>query len=175
MKALISLLFVITLPMTTIMDFSTNDAASQWYIVNDTVMGGLSSSKVESGSNGNLIFSGTVSTENNGGFCMTRCSTVNSSTKGKKHILIRLKGDGKQYQFRIKPEVSLYYSYVAEFSTTGEWQTVSIPLADMRPQFRGRILNQENFNADQIAELGILIGNKKNEDFKLELDWIGLE
>ena len=36
-------------------------------------------------------------------------------------------------------------------------------------QFRGRKLNMSNFNYEKLSEIGILIGNKKNEDFRLEI------
>jgi hypothetical protein len=44
-----------------------------------------------------------------------------------------------------------------------------IPLNEFVAQFRGRRLNKVNFNYDQIDEFGILIGNKRNEEFKLEI------
>ncbi|WP_286938426.1 MULTISPECIES: hypothetical protein [unclassified Algoriphagus] len=40
--------------------------------------------------------------------------------------------------------------------------------------FRGRDLNMENFPGDQVEEIAFLIGNKKAESFKLEIDYIKL-
>jgi hypothetical protein len=42
-------------------------------------------------------------------------------------IVIKLQGDGKEYQFRIKSNSGDYYSYIAPFSTSGEWQEIVIP------------------------------------------------
>ena len=89
-----------------------------------------------------------------------------------KVIKIRLKGDSKAYQFRIKDKSSSYYSYITTFTTSGEWETIEINLSDLYPSFRGRKLDKSNFNATSFEELSFLIGNKKNEPFKLELDKI---
>ena len=45
----------------------------------------------------------------------------------------------------------------------------------MYPAFRGRNLNMDNFSSETIEELAFLIGNKKKEHFKLEIDTIYLE
>jgi len=58
------------------------------------------------------------------------------------------------------------------FSTTGEWETVSIPLAKMEPRFRGRRLDMPNYPAKVLEEIAILVSNKKAEMFKLEIDKI---
>ncbi|MFO8147138.1 MAG: CIA30 family protein, partial [Gillisia sp.] len=49
-------------------DFSSTDDWSGWEVENDVVMGGNSSSKLERSVDGNAIFKGRVSLENNGGF-----------------------------------------------------------------------------------------------------------
>jgi hypothetical protein len=53
-------------------------------------------------------------------------------------IVIKLQGDGKEYQFRIKSN-SGDYSYIAPFSTSGEWQEIVIPLKTCIPR-----LEEEN-------------------------------
>ncbi len=86
-----------------------------------------------------------------------------------------MKGDGKEYQFRIKDQNNNYLSYIITFKTSGEWQTVEIKLADLYPSFRGRKLNLPNFENDSFEEIVFLIGNKKNESFRLVLDEIELK
>ena len=61
------------------------------------------------------------------------------------------------------------------FQTTGDWQTIVIPLKDLTPSFRGRTLNIPNFDGDAFEEITILIANKKDESFQLILDKIELE
>ena len=86
-----------------------------------------------------------------------------------------IKGDGKNYQFRIKANSRDYYSYITTFSTTNEWQEVEILLEDMVPSFRGRKLDQPNFAKDHIEEIAFLISNKKQENFKLLIDKVELK
>ena len=73
MKVLINVLliaFCITESM--VFDFSKKENINNWSITNDNVMGGLSSSKMVINDQGEGVFSGSVSTDNNGGFAMTR-------------------------------------------------------------------------------------------------------
>ena len=44
----------------------------------------------------------------------------------------------------------------------------------MYPSFRGRKLDQPDFDHKQIEEIAILIGNKRNEKFQLLIDKIEL-
>ena len=156
-------------------DFSQNTDLSEWTILNDVVMGGKSRSALTIDTDGNGLFKGAVSLENNGGFCSVRRSFNKIPAKDFKKIVFRIKGDGKTYQARIKANKNDYYSYIAYFETTGEWQTVEIALPDMYPSFRGRRLNQPNFNNDSIEEIAFLIGNKKAETFQLRIDKIMLK
>jgi len=138
-------------------------------------MGGLSQGSFSLTSEGHGLFQGSVSLENNGGFTSVRhrfsALEVNSASK----IKIRLKGDGRAYQFRIKDASRQYYSYITTFSTNGEWQDIEIPLGEMEPYFRGRKLNLTNFSENQIEEIVFLIANKKEEQFELLIDSVVLE
>ena len=56
-------------------DFTAEDSVTDWYVQNDTVMGGVSSSEL-SWNDGDLLFSGNLSTDNNGGFTSMRGPVV---------------------------------------------------------------------------------------------------
>jgi NADH dehydrogenase [ubiquinone] 1 alpha subcomplex assembly factor 1 len=154
-------------------DFSQNSLKSDWQIVDDVVMGGRSEGKFSINEEGNGIFQGKVSLENNGGFSSLRHS-LNAKVGNNTKVRITLKGDGKAYQFRIKSSPYDRHSYITEFQTTGVWQEVVIPLSAMYPAFRGRKLEISNFNSAQISELALLIGNKEAENFRLEISKIEL-
>ena len=64
--------------------------------------------------------------------------------------------------------------YIQYFETNGEWQEIEIELNNLYPTYRGNILDKPNFNGIYIAEIGFLIGNNMNEEFRLELDSIYL-
>ena len=160
---------------TTIMyDFTKNSDLTKWIIVNDVVMGGLSQSSLTLDEKGNGVFAGNVSLDNNGGFCMVQRPFDRINVGNFEKIAIRVNGDGKKYQFRIKSNRNDYYSFVSYFSTSGEWETVEIGMKDMYPVFRGQRLDMPNFNSQFIGEVGFLIGNKKEERFKLLIDRISL-
>lgn len=175
MKILLVLLLPI-IAMTEIMIFDFNKDANleNWIVVDDGVMGGRSKGSLRVTPEGHGLFEGTVSLENNGGFSSLRYRFEAMEVKQSSTIKIRLKGDGKRYQFRVKNSVGEYYSYVAYFKSSGEWEEVVIPLKEMIPAFRGRKLNQPSFAHDQIEELAFLIGNKKAESFQLLIDRISL-
>ena len=169
------LLFIIIANMKTIFDFNQDSDLSNWYVVEDRVMGGVSTGDFSLTSDGHALFQGKVSLENNGGFALVRYDSPVIEIGELTTVSIRLKGDGKNYQFRVKNKDQNYYSYIYEFSTSGEWQEIKIPLKQMYPSFRGRRLDQPNFQHQHIDEVAILIGNKKNESFQLLIDKIKLE
>ncbi len=174
MKLLITTLFLL-MNATILYDFDKNSAPKDWRIIDDVVMGGQSNGKFSIDADGNGVFQGSVSLENNGGFSSVRYQFDKLVTDKDSKVLIRLKGDGKDYQFRIKDKYNNYFSYITTFQTSGEWQTVEIKLADLYPSFRGRKLNLPNYEAPSFEEIVFLIGNGKNESFKLMLDKIELQ
>ena len=156
-------------------DFNTKADIQKWIIVDDVVMGGRSSGKFSVNANGFGVFEGAVSLENNGGFSSLRYMLEKTPVKEFTKINIKLKGDGKNYQLRIKGNTRDYHSYIQAFETSGDWQEIEIKLKNMYPSFRGRKLDEPNFESDFIEELTFLIGNKKNETFKLLIDKIELK
>ncbi|TAG06633.1 MAG: CIA30 family protein [Cytophagia bacterium] len=161
--------------MKEIYTFSTQTNIKEWRIVNDGVMGGISKSSLVLTESGNGQFSGHVSLENNGGFASIQLDTKIKLTEEDKFVVLRIKGDGKGYELRLKGKSSQYESYVYQFATSGEWQMLKLPIGEFYPQFRGQQLNIPNFNFSNIAQVSFLIANKEEEDFKLLIDWIGLE
>lgn len=157
-----------------IFDFTPDTDISKWVIVDDVVMGGRSSGQISLSPEGHGVFKGEISLENNGGFSSVRYGFDEMMIKDHNRIVLKLKGDGKKYQLRVKARAKDYYSYVRDFETSGEWQEIEIPLAEMYPSFRGRKLDKPNFDQATVEEIGILIGNKKEQQFQLLLDKIEL-
>ncbi|NNK19407.1 MAG: CIA30 family protein [Maribacter sp.] len=166
---------LITMQSYTLVDFQQNSNPENWTIVDDVVMGGRSSGSFYISDEGYGVFQGSVSLENNGGFSSLRYRFKKITTKPYSKIVLRVKGDGKTFQFRIKTKASDYYSFISYFDTSGDWETIEISLNEMYPAFRGRTLNIPNFSSGPIEELAFLIGNKKAESFKLEIDTISLK
>jgi hypothetical protein len=158
-----------------IFDFNKKSNVEDWVIVDDGVMGGRSKGNFKLSKDGFGVFEGKISLENNGGFSSLRYKFPKIETKEYSKVVLKLKGDSKQYQFRVKTNSGDYYSYITTFSTSGKWQEIEIPLKDMYPGYRGRKLDQPNFSGDYIEEIMFLIGNKKEENFKLLLDNLELK
>ena len=155
-------------------NFDNKSNISNWIIVNDDVMGGLSTCEIRIDDKGNGVFEGLISTANNGGFSSIRLNLNRIDVSTDSYFKIKLKGDNKKYQFRIKKNISDNHSYVKSFQTSSKWETIKIALEDMYPVFRGRKLNMKNFKYDYFQQITLLVGNKKNERFKLLIDSIEL-
>ncbi|NVK65487.1 MAG: CIA30 family protein [Flavobacteriales bacterium] len=160
---------------TMIFNFNPDVDASNWFILNDGVMGGESAASVRVNEEGNGVFEGNVSTANNGGFASVRYRPESLEMTGKNTVSFRIKGDGKPYQFRVKKKVSDKESFITTFQTSGEWETISIPLNELYPSYRGRKLDQPNYDATELSEICFLIANERNETFKLLIDHISIE
>ena len=164
------------MPSTSIFNFNPSSHTNTWRIENDGVMGGVSTSYFRLNDDGHAVFSGHVSLANNGGFASVVHQLPDPITVSPQQTVhLRVKGDGKRYQFRVKESRKTYYSYIHYFKTNGNWQTIEIPLRDMYPTFRGRTLDQPNFQHNTLEVIRFLIGNKKEEDFTLLIDKITLE
>ncbi|MFD0860889.1 CIA30 family protein [Sungkyunkwania multivorans] len=155
-------------------DFNRETDINEWRVVNDGVMGGLSEGSIRLNSDGHAVFSGSISLKNNGGFSSVRHRYKTKEVSGYSKVMLRVKGDGKKYQFRIKSNRYDRHSYIGEFTTSGDWETIEIDFSKMYPAFRGRTLDISNYPGAQLEEIAFLIGNKKAEDFKLLIDSISL-
>ena len=159
----------------TIFQFNPKSDISNWHIVNDTVMGGISTAKFSLSKTGNGIFKGHVSLENNGGFAMVQYNFNTINVEKFSKVVIKVKGDGKRYQFRIKTSQDDKHSYIATFTTTKDWLDIEIPFAAMYPAYRGKRLQKENYPGKQMELIALLIGNKTEEYFCLEVGDIKLK
>ena len=148
----------------------------QWRIVNDGVMGGLSSSKVIV-KDDKITFSGNVSLENNGGFASLRSQIKDYNFVNFSGIEIKLKGDGKRYSISMK-ETTYFngYFYTNSFETKkDEWIVAQIPFNKFKLYYFGKDTNSsKKIPLDNIKEISLLIGDKQKGEFKAEIDYIML-
>ena len=163
--------------MVNIIDFEEQTEESRWRNVDDTVMGGVSQSAFSITPNGYGLFSGTLSLENNGGFTSVRRSVDDAGLTGAQAIVLRVKGDGRVYQFRLRMnESNRDISYRSEFETSGEWQTVRLPIESFEPVFRGRIVaGAPTLEPGNVRQLGFLLASKESGNFRIEIESIQAE
>lgn len=158
-----------------IFDFNDESSLDNWLVVDDVVMGGRSDGNLVINDEGHGEFRGDVSLENNGGFSSIRYRPSSMDVSDYSSILLKVKGDGKSYQLRIKSSRFERHSYTYTFNTSGDWEEIVIPMNEMTPTFRGMKLRISNYPGEKLEEIGFLISNKKNESFKLIIDSIKLE
>jgi hypothetical protein len=155
-------------------DFSQVTQAPAWQIVNDDVMGGVSSSRFQI-VNGTAVFQGEVSLENNGGFASVRTLPARHDLSGSDAFLLRVRGDGRRYKFtvRMSPRFdSAIYQMVFQ-TTSGEWMEHRLPFEGFVPTWRGRVLSSEpSLDPGRITSVGFLISDKQRGPFNLEIAWI---
>ena len=151
-------------------------AGNPWRIVNDGVMGGLSSSKAVI-KDDKIIFSGNVSLENNGGFASLRSPVKDYNFEKFSGIEIKIKGDGKRYSISMK-EITYFsgYFYTSSFETNkDEWIVAQIPFNQFKLYYFGKETNStKKIPLNNIKEISLLIGDKQEGEFKAEIDYIKL-
>jgi NADH dehydrogenase [ubiquinone] 1 alpha subcomplex assembly factor 1 len=152
--------------------FNFSKQSDNWFVVNDGVMGGVSSSTVKL-ENGFLVFEGQVRLENNGGFASVRSNSSEQNLSEFAGISLRLRGDGKMYALNLRTSSARGVLYQSEFQTkAGEWLELRIPFSQLRPTRFGNTLKGFALEANRIESFGFIISNKRQERFKLEVDWI---
>ena len=162
------------------------DIKETWGAVDDVVMGGVSQSGIRLVDN-KAIFSGVVSTENNGGFASVRTRNFEPPMDLSDYEGIELKviGDGKRYKFIARCEGKwdgVGYSY--SFDTIHDYPTtIKIPFKDLIPVFRAKTVEEANqIDAEKIYSMQLMLSkfeydgelNPKFEagSFKLEVEYI---
>jgi monofunctional biosynthetic peptidoglycan transglycosylase len=154
--------------------FTFGNDEPTWYTVDDNVMGGVSSSNVDIIDSDILLFSGTMSLDNNGGFSSVRSDWKPTNLKDSDGVLLRVLGDGKMYRIRIRSaKTGSEISYNAAFETTPEtWKLVYIPFVSMVPTYRGLVMNVETLDPSSIGSFGFMLSDKQPGEFRLLVDWI---
>jgi uncharacterized protein YbjT (DUF2867 family) len=157
-----------------------------WGAVDDVVMGGVSQSNFRLLDN-KAVFSGIVSTDNNGGFASVRTRNFEPPMDLSDYEGIELKvvGDGKRYKFITRCEgkwdgIGYCYSFdtVYDFATT-----IRIPFKDLIPVFRAKTVESATqLDSEKVYSMQLMLSkfeydgelNPKFEagSFQLEVEYI---
>ena len=158
----------------TLFDFTTATNVQGWQVVNDDVMGGISTSRFEV-TNGLAVFRGELSLENNGGFASARSSPVRQNLAGLNAFVVRVRGDGRRYKFTVRTGSGFDTPiYQCAFTTRrGEWMEHRLAFKDFVPTFRGRALTDAPaLDPAKVVSVGFLISDKQAGPFQLDVGWI---
>ena len=148
------------------------DQGGRWYTINDGVMGGLSRGSMGLENTGIANFYGQLSLANNGGFSSVRTAIAEGSLDRFDGLELRIRGDQRDYAL-LAAQADVRGTWQQKFSTETQWQIVRIAFTEMTLSMRGwRPPNSPTVRAERIAELGIIISDKDERPFSLEIDWI---
>ncbi len=143
-----------------------------WVVVNDTVMGGVSSGQVDPGPP--LRFTGDLSLEQGGGFVSIRSRDSDLGLEDALALRIHLRGDARTWDVTLRrADVPLRAgSYRVPVPVGPEGATVVVPLADFRPTAFGRPvwgLPALDRARDAITSVGFLLSASEPGPFTLEV------
>ncbi|MHC4120742.1 MAG: CIA30 family protein [Planctomycetota bacterium] len=161
-----------------LIDFNDASVAGRWLSVNDDVMGGVSKGGFSITNDKTLVFSGSISLENRGGFASIRTRPIDLKLGGYDTIALRVRGDGRTYYFNLRTSASRpASSYRAPLRTQKDtWQEVRISLKDFRYTAYGRrIVGAGPLRASDVRSVGFTLADKKAGPFWLEVSWIKAE
>ena len=159
-------------------DFGEN-SETEWFIVNDDVMGGVSTSDALV-TESSLIFSGEVSTDNNGGFVSLRSPTGEYDLSQYSMVEIAYKADGHDFSMILADDLMWY---LPEFRhevipTSDEWTTTSTSLYDFKQYAMTGYGDSETgveMSAQYLSDvIRLELRNSvfASGDFRLEIDYI---
>ena len=150
-----------------LVDFSSPDTVRSFRVINDGVMGGVSTARVRP-SAGAMVFEGEVSLENNGGFAS--CRGPATVPAGVAALLLTVRGDGQRYKLTLKLDDSTGTAqYQAAFVAQHDWQTLRFVPSDFAASFRGRPVTAPALRFEDVRQLGVLISDRQAGAFRVEL------
>ena len=156
-----------------LLDFSSPEVVRTFRVINDGVMGGVSTSRLSSTAEA-IVFEGEVSLDNNGGFASFRGPVRFPAQSAA--LLLTVRGDGKRYKLTLKlDDDGGTGQYQAAFVAPREWQTLRFVPADFAASFRGRPVAAPLVRFADVQYFGLLISDKQSGAFNVEMKDIRAE
>jgi NADH dehydrogenase [ubiquinone] 1 alpha subcomplex assembly factor 1 len=156
-----------------LLDFSRSEVIQTFRVINDDVMGGVSTSRSQA-TNDALVFEGVVSLEKSGGFASLRGPI--SFPAESAALLLKVRGDGQRYKVTLKLDESPGTGqYQADFVAPREWQTLQFMPADFTFSFRGRATAAPMVRFAEVRYFGLLIADRQAGAFKVEVNSVMAE
>ena len=130
---------------------------TRWSYVADGVMGGASTGQAAFGQEGGTAFvrlTGTVSTDNNGGFIQVRRFLPDGLPAGTSALILTARGNGEAYHVfvRTKGMARPWMNYKAAFTPGADWSDIRLPLADFAPSQPGM---PARFDPVEVISIGL--------------------
>ena len=154
-------------------EFGSEVSVADWYVQNDTVMGGVSSSEL-SWNDGDLLFSGNLSTDNNGGFTSMRGPVVPFiPASGLTAISVVAQGDGRTYLMQIRTDTD---SYIQRFTPVETMSETFLALTDFTAtDWRlSPIPDRPPLVSEAVRQVAVYLVDKQVGEFVLRLRSISM-
>ena len=156
-------------------DFGRSKTGSNWKVMNDGVMGGLSSGESVLKRN-SLILEGEISLANNGGFSSVRSPWGKTDISDYSTIEVRYRSEGQVVAFCIETNRMWWKPYyMLDLPTTdNKWETITLKLTDaseislVTPT--GNTLTKKQL--EKILRFGFMTHEKKESPFRIEVDYV---
>ncbi|XP_072120545.1 complex I intermediate-associated protein 30, mitochondrial [Mobula birostris] len=173
------------------------DSLRHWVVSSDQEIGGRSSVRLGTGSNGcSALVSGHLSTEpprdgetRYSGYCTLRSRPLKGPFDTKKYydlsnfntLHLRVRGDGRPWMVNISS--GMYYTHHKNdlynyfmFTRGGPyWQDVKIPFSKFFLSSQGRIQDHQHpLWLDKISTIGFTLGDQVDGPFQLEIDFVAV-
>ena len=156
-------------------DFGKYKDGDLWSITDDGVMGGLSKGNYRFSDDG-VVFDGTVSLENNGGFSSYRSRYKKTDLSSYSKVIIRYRSKDYTIGFTLEMDKRWFVPYykVPLKPTDWKWSEEEIDFSEFVRFHIGRRKDgtptQEELK--EILRIGFITDEKKAGAFKIEIDYI---
>ena len=166
-------------------DFASPRSVTGWASVDDSVMGGISASTttwVETNGSGALLFSGMMTTEQNGGFTSTfgpADQRLGQAAAGSNALGVNAIGDGRTYVMQLRTGQSGQDRWIARFTPTStsaesNGSLVAIPIDSFAPvnRFLSPATPSAPLDPATIIQIGIYLIDEQVGNFRLAIERI---
>ena len=157
-------------------DFGFEKDGFNWNIINDDVMGGISRSTIDLTEN-SAVFSGFTSLKNNGGFASIRSPREIRDLSKFEKVRIRFRSNTDRdfalrlglYDVYYKPNFKYFFN-----PESSDWQTIEFKLSEFKEYTLGKLTDSsiEWALLDKVLRIGIIVADKKEGPFLIEIDFI---
>ena len=80
-----------------------------------------------------------------------------------------VRGESKRYKFILRTEKAPQVVYESDFLAEASWHSYRFKLDEFKSTFRGRLVQAPTLSFSDVAEVGILIADKQDGDFRLQI------
>ncbi|WP_085308448.1 CIA30 family protein [Planktotalea arctica] len=142
-------------------------ANERWRYIGDNVMGGVSSGTAQVTPEG-MHLSGSVSTDNNGGFIQVRRDFPDGLAADASALVLKVRGNGERYTVFLRTRQALlpWHNYKATFVAGAAWSEVRLELSAFERS--SRVLRQK-LDPSDVKSIGLAA---YGADYEADV-WVG--